>query len=217
LNNLPQEALDRRARSLEILTRESVPYMAQLPVIETSEEAKLRTKDEICYRALSLLTVALKGEGLEQSIVERIVREHGLDSYLTAKESAFIANPSPSDRDRIPFSWRYECAWVLLWALNYVEELERPSQICDVVRSVGFMKDRTTSEFLAGSKERSIAEILDQADLIYRYHWAVVSARLKGEPPPQGLIAGVVQERHHALNWLIGYMDQVWDDVTTDT
>jgi hypothetical protein len=28
---------------------------------------------------------------------------------------------------------------------------------------------------------------------------------------------GVAQERHHALNWLIGYMDQEWDKVSTDT
>ena len=29
--------------------------------------------------------------------------------------------------------------------------------------------------------------------------------------------SGVVMERHYALNWLIGYSDQEWDDVTTDT
>ncbi|MDR2636809.1 MAG: DUF4272 domain-containing protein [Zoogloeaceae bacterium] len=28
---------------------------------------------------------------------------------------------------------------------------------------------------------------------------------------------GVTMERHYALNWLIGYMDQEWDDISTDT
>lgn len=170
MRDLPKEAVDRRGRSLAILTRESVPFMAQLPVIETSAEAKIRPVDEVAYRTLSLLTVALKGDGLEQSIVERIVRVHGLDLYLSPKESKFIANPNPSDFERTQFSWRYECAWVLLWALGYVEELGRPSQICDVARAVGFMKERTTAEFLSDSKERSVAEILDEADLVYRYH-----------------------------------------------
>jgi hypothetical protein len=27
----------------------------------------------------------------------------------------------------------------------------------------------------------------------------------------------VVYERHYALNWLTGYMDQDWDDISTDT
>ena len=96
--DVSEEALERRARSLVILARESVPYMAQLPAIETSTEVALRPKEEIAYRALSLLTVALKGEGLTQPTVEGIVREHGLRPHLTAKELAFVTNPSPSER-----------------------------------------------------------------------------------------------------------------------
>jgi len=28
---------------------------------------------------------------------------------------------------------------------------------------------------------------------------------------------GVTYERHYAPNWLIGYMDEEWDDISTDT
>jgi len=191
--------------------------MSQLPVIETSAEVKPRTKEEVAYRALSLLTVALKGEGLEQQLVDDIVRKYGLTSQLTPNEAVFIADPNPSERDRIQFTWRYECAWVLLWALRYVEELHRPDDVCDVAGAVGVMTERTTSEFLSDANQRSIDEILDATDLIYRYHWAVVSARMKGQPPPAELDGGVVQERHYGLNWLIRYMDQEWDDISTDT
>ena len=76
--------------------------------------------------------------------------------------------------------------------------------------------ERTTSQFIEDSELRPIADILDQADLIYRYHWAVTNARMKGQQIPAGLDAGVTQERHYALNWLIG-TEQAWDDVTTDT
>jgi hypothetical protein len=191
--------------------------MSQLPVIETSAEVKPRAKEEIAYRALSLLTVALKGEGLEQDLVAGIVRKHGLASHLTPNESVFIANPNASEQDSIQFAWRYECAWVLLWALGYVEELDRPDQVCDVASAVGVMAERTTSEFLSDANQRPIDEVLDAADLIYRYHWAVVSARMKRQPPPAELDGGIVQERHYALNWLVRYMDQEWDDISTDT
>jgi hypothetical protein len=30
-------------------------------------------------------------------------------------------------------------------------------------------------------------------------------------------VPGVIEERHYALNWLIGYFNQDWDDVATDT
>ncbi|HEX6611164.1 MAG TPA: DUF4272 domain-containing protein [Hyphomicrobiaceae bacterium] len=50
---------------------------------------------------------------------------------------------------------------------------------------------------------------------MYRYHWAVRDASINGRPSPADLDPGIVMERHHALNWLIGYIDA--DDVTTDT
>lgn len=49
------------------------------------------------------------------------------------------------------------------------------------------------------------------------YHGAVVDARVNDRAAPAGLEPGVTMERHHALNWLIGYMDQAWDEVSTDT
>ena len=53
--------------------------------------------------------------------------------------------------------------------------------------------------------------------VIYRYHWATTSARIKKLKAPAKLDGGVVMERHYALNWLIKYMDQDWDNISTDT
>lgn len=79
------------------------------------------------------------------------------------------------------------------------------------------MTERTTTQFIEESELRPIADILDQADLIYRYHWAVRNARMKGQQVQADLDPGVTKERHYALNWLIGYNEQAWDHVTTDT
>jgi len=57
---------------------------------------------------------------------------------------------------------------------------------------------------------------LDQADLIYRYNWACVDARINNRNI-DNLDSGVVLERHRALNWLINYMNQDWDSFSTDT
>lgn len=64
---------------------------------------------------------------------------------------------------------------------------------------------------------RSGADLLDLSDLMYRYHWAVRDARLRGQPPPGGLHAGVVLEWDHTSRWLVGYDNQVWDDISCDT
>jgi hypothetical protein len=171
----------------------------------------------VALRTLCLLFVAAKGEGLGEELVERLLESYELRPHLTPKELAFVLDNSPSQHDPIQFTWRHEAAWPLLWALGFVAELGKPVQVCDVEFAATTMAERTTSQFIEDSELRPIADILDQADLIYRYHWAVRNARIKGRHVPAALDPGVTQERHHALNWLIGYKDQAWDHVTTDT
>jgi hypothetical protein len=102
------DAVQRKARSEAVLRTEGVPINKSLPVIESEKEAKRRTQEEIAYRALALLVVAVKGEGLEQPIVEEIAKNYGLDAHFTPKERAFLKNRSPSQHDRVQFTWRYE-------------------------------------------------------------------------------------------------------------
>lgn len=87
----------------------------------------------------------------------------------------------------------------------------------DLRCAVAAVLDRGTDRFIAEARLRPIAEILNEADLIDRYHWAVVDARGTRKSTSAGLNAGVVRERHDVLNWLIGYMGQEWDDISTDT
>lgn len=212
-----EEAVSRKTRSMERLKKEGVPTIAHLPVIEDSQTCRKRTAEEIAHRAIAVSITAVKGEGLEQETVEELVKKYGAEAFFTPAEKAFIHNPSPSNQDRVNFAWRYECAWVLLWALGYVESLERPDKICDVVKLVGIVRDHSTERLIKDAKLRPLGQLLDEADLIYRYHWAVTNARIKGEEAPAQLEGGVVMERHYALNWIIGYMDQAWDDISTDT
>jgi hypothetical protein len=150
-------------------------------------------------------------------LTEQLITRFRLADAFTPKEQAFIAKPEPSTRERNEFGWRYECLWVLLWALGFVEKLGRPDHIMDAGQGVGIISRLGRDDFLAQAKLRPAAELLDAADLIYRYDWAVVDARLKQQTAPAGLDPDVVVEWHYALNWLIGYQDQEWDEVSTDT
>lgn len=214
---ISKEANDRKNRSESILKELNVPINTHLPYVEDSSEIIVRTKEEVALRAMALLIVAVKAEGLEQEIVDNLVKDYDLSTVFSPSEKKFIENSAPTDFDKTQFIWRYESAWVLLWSLSYVQELAPPTSICDVPAAVKFLQQRSREQFIQDAKLRPISEILNENDLIYRYHWAVVDARVNNLKIPKEIDSSVVLERHYSLNWLIGYMEQEWDDVSTDT
>jgi uncharacterized protein DUF4272 len=96
---------------------------------------------------------------------------------------------------------------------DYLPVIEDETQVPR--RSSDEIANRALALF-ADAKLRPLPEILEHADRIYRYRWALVDARLNGRKV-RGLDDDVALERHQALNWLIGYNGAEWDDVTTDT
>lgn len=223
---ITESGMRRKERSEKILSESNIPVNKSLPVICGDEDAVIRDVNEIAKRAIALCIVALKGEchgtnhDLEdtRALITRIINQYNASEFLSPKERLFIENDYPDMEDVVYFSWCYEGYLVMLWALGYVDELEYPSSICNVPAAVAILKEHETyADFIAHAQMRRKDEILDAADLIYRYDWVCVDSRINNRPVPGELDDGVVYERHRALNWLITYMEQEWDQVTTDT
>src|SRR5262249_23758676 len=148
-----------------------------LPVIESEEEIRPRAAEDIAKRAIALLAVAARGEGIEQEEAISILTERGIREAATPRELEFLLKTNPDKQEMASFTWRYEGLWVLLWALEYIEELGIPTSTCDVPFAVEIVLDTPPEKFIHQARSRPISEILDEADLIYRYNWAVVDAR----------------------------------------
>lgn len=212
-----REASQRKARSEAILKSEGLPINPGLPVIGLDEGAGPRPLEEICYRALSLLPVAGRGCGLEPDDEAAMIENHDLRRHFTPAERAYIADPEPAEQARVQFCWRFESAWVLLWALGYVEEgLAPPRAVCDVQRAYDTAFSRPGAAFVKEARPLPFSDVLDQADLAYRTHWAVRQLWLTGEGLPEGVNPSIVYERHYALTWLTEG-GVAWDEVETDT
>ncbi|WP_447727646.1 DUF4272 domain-containing protein [Sphingomonas koreensis] len=212
---LAPDQVRRKATTEALLQAEGVRFNPHLPAIESESEIELRDAGAIAARLRCLIVVAAKGGGVDQETVDGFIADHGLHDTLTPEESAFVADPSPSDHDRVQFSWRYEAAWVLFWALGWGDRtLGLPNDTCDVDLIVETVREAPDLE---SRTPRTASEVLDEADLIYRCHWAVRQADLDDTETPGSFVPGVVMERHHALNWLTGYGSDEWDEVPTDT
>ena len=216
LDALPPEVRERKLRSEAILAAQDVGLH---PVLSLFGEAEMRRRstEEIVLRTLCVLAAAMHGEGVGQRAVQGFVVDKGLDAALTAEEAAFIAVANPDQDARMRFGWRYECAWVFLWALGFIDELAPPTQICVVPRMGELVRDRTVGQLVRDARLRSAAEIMDQADLSLRYHWAAVEARVRGGTLPPRFDPGVIFERHYAFNWLIDKRADDWESVDVST
>ncbi|MBB6021212.1 hypothetical protein HNR77_002305 [Paenibacillus sp. JGP012] len=220
------DASERKAHSEQRLTEEGIPYNVNLPARAGEKDTTIRTKEEVAQRAVALCLAALKDECLgagesdddTAALVQEVIDKYDASSFFSPDEKSFLDQHGAEQQDVIRFSWGYEAYHVMLWALGYVEELGAPTELCNVSKDVGYLQQKDSfAEFLSEATLRSKNEILDEADLIYRYNWVCVNSRIKGEAAPAGLNPGVAYERHRALNWLICYLDQDWDEVRTDT
>jgi len=218
----------RKQKSIAILRSLGIKTMDELPLIESEDETVLRTKEEVAGRTVGLMLISLYAEGLcsgeernaHKDWIDKLIRRFDAYDLFTPNETAFLEKEDPDMSECINFSWQYEPFTVMLWALGFLtaeEALAIPAEICDVPKAVGLMKKYGSyEEFLSNAVLREKEAVLDQADLIYRYDWACVEDRINDQQENK-VEWGIVMERHRALNWLINYCEDDWDDVTTDT
>lgn len=214
------DQIERKRKNIEFITNLGVPTIDHLPFVESENEVELRNSKEIASRAVILAIINLVAfSNISEQGAKGIISKYSLDQYVTLDELDFLNNPTDELKNQM--SWKCEAIWTLCWALGIVENLGQANVLADLDQ-IGSEKypisqgvdpnDFIKKEHLIRSKK----EILDQNDLYYRLNWACVNERLKGNELTD-VHPGVVYERQYALNWLVNYMDQEWDEVTCDT
>lgn len=212
-------ATERKSGTEKFLRELNIPYIDHLPLIEEESEVQIRTAPEIAERILILTYLNYVSEVPgDASKVITFLKTNGLWDKVSPAEKELFQKEKLTSQEEINISWRTEAVWLLLWAINKVEELALPAQEiapADILeRLPEFLTD--PSDFISEAMVRPISAILDISDLVYRLHWATKSANLNSEPMPAGLNLGIIMERHYAINWLTYYADE-WDEVTLDT
>jgi hypothetical protein len=135
----------------------------------------------------------------------------------------FLAQDTPPDQLVFAASWRTEALQVLTWALGLVDQLPLPSERADLAH-VGLTRAILASPdtFAASATLRPVAELETARTEMTSHHWGVragpAGRRLHGHPESESSFdPGVVEQRHYAIEWLVGPEGQEWDRVSTDT
>lgn len=211
----PEQALARKARIDGKLAAQGIATSSSLPPLACEKEVILRSEAEIADRLQALLVCALRAESClaEQpaQVDMLLVKVPGAIGQFTPAEQAYLDLEAPTPHQSVQLLWRYEAVYLLLWSLGLVDQLSFPPQPCDAGECVRLLGERHKG------RVRDASDILDALDLHYRLHWALREQRRKDLPEIADVDAGVVSERHHALNWLVRFQHAAWDDVDTPT
>lgn len=109
---------------------------------------------------------------------------------------------------------------MLVWALQLIEQVPPADKQCDtsvLQKVLPPYADISVRLFIDLAKLRSRDDLLAFADESLRLHWEARDAKLSKRAVRQPVDIEIVQERHRAINWIIGYDGSSWDEVTADT
>jgi uncharacterized protein DUF4272 len=210
-------AKERRERTNGQLAMLGLTTPDWLPTTVADEEALMRPDADVARRAIVLMAVAMRSEGVAQPKVVKFLQQRGVMDAVSPEEKTFLNQARPDEAEMRKLTWRYEALWALLWSLGHVESLGPAGSQCDAKRAIKLVNETPSAKLVGQAALRPAEEILDELDFYYRAHWHVVRLQQAERPMHEGLDADVIYERHYALNWLTNYRYQEWDQVTTDT
>ena len=205
---------ERKRKTEELLKERGVPFIDWLPLTEPEEDVEPRSTKEIGERILCLFCLAGTANCERDDSFISYLKEFDLWDALSKEEKLYLSNPTYQTQAQVNATWRLEALYLLVWAVGVVPELPFPTAQASVDEFIDSLPstDEDPAEFINSLHLRPISEIMDASDLIYRLHWAV-----RQHGASLDLEGGVVQERHHAINWLTNYDREKWDWVATDT
>lgn len=223
--------MDRKTRSEKVLAKHKILINPTLSRIKNEDETVLKTPEEIVKRSVTAFLTAqiaidiLNNSGALESakFFAPILDRFGLRGELTDGEKPYF-DPELcvriSQQQANEMQWRLEMCAALFWACGFIKKLPYPSQMIDNTKQIAMLGvSKDFSDIMRNVRMRSLSEILDAADLIFRMNWACVEARVKNNPAIMGdLFPDVVWEQHKGFNWLIGAYDaEDWDTVNPHT
>ena len=202
-------------------------------VVEDDREIHPQSAAEVAKRVLVLWAIVLRAEGVDRADCDSVLDTHGIWDAASPSERAFLRAENPDPATAQELVWRLEALWILLWALGLLDEVPWPSGMCDVPRIADIVNPREMdSSFISDACLIPLPSIVDQQDLTMKIHWAIRDAYINRKGIPEDLdwrnpartpveqcsVIGVVEQRHHTLNWILNFMSpENWDDVDTPT
>jgi len=201
-------------KNISLLKEKNIPFIENMKAIPFNSCTDLRSKEEIINRMLAdyavatcaLYALAGKADKLG-SILNQMNNKLGIIKALTEEDFRFLMAMEAqkvSKQSLQDASWAFEECAMLMWVLGIIDKPGSDKE-CNVVQlDKFFVNNKNYDDLLSKCNLKSKEEILEQADLLFRYHWACRETRMRGIQLPQ-LNEMIVQEQRRALEWVLNW------------
>lgn len=211
---LDEKDKSRIKRNIEILKQKNIPFIEHMKAIPFNSCTSLCSKEEIISRMLAdyvIATCALYSLEEKVNIVHYVLSQMdeklNIKSVLAPVDINFlnaITEQKVSKQGLQDATWAFEECAMLMWTLGLIDKPDS-DKMCKVEQLNNFFFNiKNYDELLSQCTIKSKEEILEQADLIFRYHWACRETRMKGKKIQQ-LDEMIVQEQRRALEWVLNW------------
>lgn len=209
-------AKELKAETEAFLTSRGYLVNRHLPQIEDFAELRIASSLDARRRCLVLASVCARAYGAPYDLVVPWIDTYGLRGYCTDSETDLIDTKKPSEAQKAPFLPQPEALWEFAWVLRMIEAVDHFKPCSDNLVHMFPKPGEDPSAFLSATEIQDPEDLYREADRLYRIHWAVRDAALKGRKPPNGHDEYLTLYRLQAINWTI-QSGVPWDDVDVST
>ena len=204
----------RIEKNISFLIEHNIPYIKHMRTIPINKTTKLRNEEEILNKLIVDYTLSLfarYSHDKENKIINvafnKIDERIGVRNLLTGEDISLIDDilDNKISEDKLEeISLKMESVAVYLWALGLINRpfSSRYSDANEITKIL--FKSKNYVDLLYRCHLKSKSEILEYADLICRYHYAVRYYKMNGVNQDI-LNESIIEKQHEALDYITSY------------
>ena len=173
--------------NINSLKNDNIPYLEYMVQVPINSLTEIKSKEDIINKMLIDYIIASSSIYMLNNniykldiLLSNINKIFNTDSILSIEDKTLIINiinKLYTFSELEEFSIRMESVNVCLWALGLVDKIDSCNKCNYVTISKTLLKFKNYDELVNSTKLRSKEEILEKADLITRYYWAIREVR----------------------------------------
>ena len=126
-------------------------------MIEEGSDAIIQSAGDIARRIIILTYLCVYGDDGDKEEILNFLRTEGHWSSVTDEEKQLFAKSQLTHKDKINISWQSERIYVMLWAINKIQDLGLPVEQCNVGEMLKTLPEffQSTNDFISNSTIRT--------------------------------------------------------------